>query len=631
MSETLDAIENRPPSIAVDFVARVRDTPDAVAYLFPRPLPDGGEEWASLTWAQTAERVDAIAAGLVALGVAPTDRVAIMCQTRIDWILVDLGIVCAGAATTTVYPSTNADEAAFILDDSGSTVVVAEDAAQVAKLRAERERLGAVRKVVVIDPEGSRAAPGGTEAPEDTEGDDEWVVTLADLEAAGTALLGKEPDIVERRIAGIERDQLATIIYTSGTTGRPKGVRILHDSWSYQAAAQATMAFSDGNDLQYLWLPLSHCYGKVMISGQLRIGFPTAVDGRIPKIVENLPIVRPTFMAAAPRVFEKVYNTVVTRVKAEGGAKYAIFTWAVGVGRRHVRARAAGHSPGLLLGLQYKLADKLVFAKLRELFGGRMKGCISGSAALSDDVAEFFEAIGVPVFQGYGLTEATAGNSVNRYGDNRLGTVGRPLPGTEIRIADDGEVLVRGPAVMAGYHNNPDATAEVLDDDGWLHTGDIGELDAHGSLRITDRKKDLIKTSGGKYVAPSDVEGRFKGMCPYVSNVIVHGNNRNFCSALITLDADAIRGWADTSGLAGLEYADLVAHPKVRALLDGYVADLNAGLQRWQTIKKYAILPRDLSVEHGELTPSLKVKRVVVEREYAALLDAMYKGTLVET
>lgn len=613
MSETAGAIEDRPASIAVDFLTRVRKTPDAEAYRFPVPGPDGTERWQSLTWAQTADRVKAVAAGLHALGVQATDRIGIVSETRIDWILADLGILCAGAATTTVYPSTNADEAAFILEDSGSTIVFAENDAQVAKLRGVRDRLAAVHKVVTFD--GTR--------------DDDWVVTLADLEDAGRALLDKEPDLVDRAVAAIDRDQLATLIYTSGTTGRPKGVRLTHDTWAYQAAAQEQMALTERGDLQYLWLPLAHCYGKVMIAGQLRIGYPTAVDGRIPKLVENLPVVKPTFMAAAPRVFEKVYNGVHTRMKGESAAKQRIFAWGVGVGRRHAAALREGRKPGLALDLQRKLADRLVLAKLRRLFGGRMKGCISGSAALSDDVAEFFAAIGIPVLQGYGLTEASAGSCVNRYDNNRIGTVGIPLPGTEVRIAADGEVLLRGPAVMAGYHNNPAATAEVLDPDGWLHTGDIGELDAAGALRITDRKKDLIKTSNGKYVAPSDVEGRFKGMCPFVSNIIVHGDNRNFCTALITLDADALKAWAAGAGLATAEYPDLVATPQVNALIQGYVDRLNTDLQRWQTIKKFALLPRDLTVENGELTPSLKVKRRVVEQEYAALLDGMYAGTPV--
>jgi long-chain acyl-CoA synthetase len=335
-------------------------------------------------------------------------------------------------------------------------------------------------------------------------------------------------------------------------------------------------------------------------------------------------------MAAAPRVFEKVYNTVYSRVKDESAVKQRIFHWAVGVGRQYVAVTRAGGTPGRLLTLRQKLADRLVFAKFRGLFGGRMKGCVSGAAAISDEVAEFFEAIGVPVLQGYGLTENSAGAFVNRFGDNRIGTVGFPLPGTEVRIAEDGEVLLRSPSIMSGYHNDPEGTAAALTDEGWLHTGDIGEIGADGALRITDRKKDLIKTSGGKYVAPSDIEGRFKGICPYVSNIIVHGNNRNFCTALIALDADALKAWAAEAGLADMPYADLVATPQVTALIEGYFAKLNADLQRWQTVKKFEILPRDLSVEHGELTPSLKVKRAVVEREYAALLDGMYAGTLVK-
>ncbi|WP_436787074.1 AMP-dependent synthetase/ligase [Yinghuangia sp. YIM S10712] len=616
MSDMATAIENRSESFAVDFLERVRATPDAEAYRFPFALPDGREEWKSLTWAQAADRVKAIAAGLHALGVEPADRVAIVSETRIDWILADFGIACSGAATTTVYPSTNADEAAFILEDSGSTIVFAENDRQIEKLRTQRVRLGAVRKIVTFD---------GT-------ADDDWVITLGELEENGRALLGKDPDLVERLVAGIRRDQLATLIYTSGTTGRPKGVRLNHDTWAYQAVAQEQMALSDATDLQYLWLPLAHCYGKVMTVGQLRVGYTTAVDGRHTRLVANLPVVKPTFMAAAPRVFEKAYNGIQARVRGESAAKQRLIAWAVGVGHRHADATRGGRTAGPLLRLQHRVADKLVLTKLRALFGGRMKGCISGSAALSDEVASFFEAIGVPVLQGYGLTEASAGCTVNRYRANHIGSVGLALPGTEIKIAEeDNEVLLRGPAVMAGYHNNPEATAEVLDEDGWLHTGDIGEIDEHGALRITDRKKDLIKTSNGKYVAPSDIEGRFKGLCPFVGNIVVHGNNRNFCTALITLDADALGAWAAKAGggLAELPYSKLVETAQVRALIQGYVDKLNTELQRWQTIKKFTILPRDLSVEHGELTPSLKVKRVVVEREYAGLLDAMYDDSLV--
>lgn len=617
MSPEPVGIDNRPPSIAVDFLERVRATPEREAYRYPVAVGDGDrEEWRSLTWGQAGDRAKAIAAGLVALGVEPEDRVAIVAETRFEWVLADMGIMCAGAATTTVYPTTNADEAAFILADSGSVVVFAADDAQLAKLRGERTGLDAVRKVIVFDHVADEA-------------DDDWVSTLAELEELGRTRLEKEPDLVETRVGAITRDQLATLIYTSGTTGRPKGVRLAHDTWAYQAAAQASMGLTEIDELQYLWLPLAHCYGKVMVSGQIRIGYPTAIDGRIPKLITNLPIVRPTFMAAAPRVFEKVYNSVHMRMRAEGGLKYRIFRWAIGVGRETSRTRQAGRTPSVLLNAEYRLADRLVFGKLRALFGGRLKGCISGSVALSPDVAEFFDAIGIPILEGYGLTEASAGSSVNRYDAHRIGTVGVVLPGSELRIAEDGELLVRGPGVMQGYHNNPEATAEVLTEDGWLRTGDIGVVE-DGFLRITDRKKDLIKTSGGKYVAPSEIEGRFKGMCPYVGNILVHGEGRNFCSALITLDPDAIRGWAaDRPALRDKSYEELAGSAEARALIADCLDELNAGLQRWQTVKKFAILPRDLSVEHGELTPSLKVKRRVVEQQYAEVLEDMYKGTLV--
>ncbi|MET7304217.1 long-chain fatty acid--CoA ligase [Embleya sp. NPDC005575] len=617
MSPEPVGIDNRPPSIAVDFLERIRATPEREAYRHPVPVGDGDrEEWRSLTWGQAGDRAKAIAAGLVVLGVEPEDRVAIVAETRLEWVLADLGIMCAGAATTTVYPTTNADEATFILADSGSVVAFAADDAQLAKLSGERAALGAVRKVIVFDHATDRDA-------------DDWVITLAELEGLGRARLDKEPDLIETRVAAITRDQLATLIYTSGTTGRPKGVRLAHDTWAYQAAAQVAMGLTDTDELQYLWLPLAHCYGKVMMSGQIRIGYPTAIDGRIPKLITNLPIVRPTFMAAAPRVFEKVYNSVQVRMRAEGGLKYKIFRWAIGVGREMSRTRQAGRTPSALLNAEYRLADRLVFAKLRDLFGGRLKGCISGSVALSSDVAEFFDAIGIPILEAYGLTEASAGSSVNRYDAHRIGTVGLVLPGSELRIAEDGELLVRGPAVMQGYHNNPEATAEVLTEDGWLHTGDIAVIE-DGFLRITDRKKDLIKTSGGKYVAPSEIEGRFKGICPYVGNILVHGESRNFCSALITLDPDAIRGWAaEQPALRDKSYEELAGSAEARALISDCLDELNAGLQRWQTVKKFAILPRDLSVEHGELTPSLKVKRRAVEQQYAELLEDMYKGTLV--
>ncbi|MFZ4248010.1 AMP-dependent synthetase/ligase [Streptomyces griseoincarnatus] len=620
MSDTQTLIENRPPSVATLFLERVAAAPDAEAYRYPVPPAsgEGPDDWKSLTWAEAAERVHAIAAGLIELGVQPEERVALASSTRVEWILADLGILCAGAATTTIYPQTNAEESAYILSDSQSRVLVAENAEQAAKAVAKRDELPELTRVVVIDADGA-----------DT---DDFVITLAELEKRGAARLQKEPELIKERVAALTKDQLATLIYTSGTTGRPKGVRLPHDNWSYMAKAIAATGLVHSDDVQYLWLPLAHVFGKVLTSGQIEVGHVTAVDGRVDKIIENLPVVQPTYMAAVPRIFEKVYNGVAAKAKAGGGAKYKIFQWAAGVAREYAKVtqdnfrRTGSATAPAGLRTKHALADKLVYAKIREAFGGRLRACVSGSAALAPEIGYFFSGAGIHILEGYGLTESSAASFVNPGEAYRTGTVGKPLPGTEVRIAEDGEILMRGPGIMQGYHNLPDKTAEVLEEDGWFHTGDIGELSADGYLRITDRKKDLIKTSGGKYIAPAEVEGQFKAVCPYVSNILVHGADRNYCTALIALDEQSITAWAAENGLEGKPYAEIVAAPVTVEMVDGYVKQLNEGLQRWQTIKKFRLLPRDLDVEHGEITPSLKLKRPVVEREYKHLIEEMYEG-----
>ncbi|MFE8012541.1 AMP-dependent synthetase/ligase [Streptomyces antibioticus] len=621
MSDTQTLIENRPPSVAGLFLERVSVTPDAEAYRYPVPdaSGQGPDAWASLSWGQAAERVFAIAAGLIELGVEPEQRVALAASTRIEWILADLGIMCAGAATTTVYPQTNAEESAYILSDSESRVLIAEDAAQLAKAVEKRAELPALTHVVVIDPAGVES--------------DDFVLTLDELEKRGAARLERDAQLIKERVGAITKDQLATLIYTSGTTGRPKGVRLPHDNWSYMAKAIAATGLVGADDVQYLWLPLAHVFGKVLTSGQIEVGHVTAVDGRVDKIIENLPVVQPTYMAAVPRIFEKVYNGVAAKARAGGGAKYKIFQWAAEVSREYAKVtqdnfkRTGNRTAPVGLTAKHRVADKLVYAKIREAFGGNLRACISGSAALAPEIGYFFAGAGIHILEGYGLTESSAASFVNPGEAYRTGTVGKPLPGTEVRIADDGEILLRGPGIMEGYHGLPDKTAEVLEADGWFHTGDIGELSADGYLRITDRKKDLIKTSGGKYIAPAEVEGQFKAVCPYVSNILVHGADRNFCTALIALDEVSLLDWAKDNGLAGKSYAEVVAAPATVALVEGYVQQLNEGLQKWQTIKKFRLLPRDLDVEHGEITPSLKLKRPVVEREYKHLIDEMYAGT----
>ncbi|QKW10381.1 long-chain fatty acid--CoA ligase [Streptomyces sp. NA04227] len=615
-------IERRPPSVAHHFLSRIAETPDSEAYRFPVAVGDqGAEEWHTLTWGQTAQRVKEVAAGLMTLGIQAEDRVAIASSTRIDWVVADLGNMCAGAATTTVYPSTNAEETAFILADSGSRALFAEDAEQLAKVLARKDELPELFAVIVFDaPAELSDAEGLT------------VLTMAELRERGTAYLADHPKAIEEAVEALDRHQLATLIYTSGTTGRPKGVRLVHDCWAYEGIAQELSGMLRAEDVQFMWLPMSHVFGKTMLCGQIVTGHSMAVDGRVDRLVENLPIVRPTLMAAVPRIFEKVYNGIASKARAKGGVSYKIFRWAAGVAREYARTTQANEiatgrpTAPLGLRLQHALADKLVFAKVRAAFGGRMRGAVSGSAALAPEIGYFFVGAGLPVLEGYGLTETAAGSTVNREGAVRVGTVGTPLPGTEARIAEDGEILLRGPGVMSGYHNLPEQTAEVLTSDGWFHTGDIGELDSDGFLRITDRKKDMFKTSGGKYVAPSEIEGKFKAICPFVSNILVIGAQRNYCTALIGLDTTVLMPWAAENGMADKSYAEVVAAPATVDLIDGFVRKLNEELQRWQTIKKFTLLPRDLDLEHGEITPSLKIKRPVVERGYAGAIAEMYAG-----
>ncbi len=610
--DTEAVLARRPQSVGRMFLDRVAETPEREAFRHRV-----GTDWRSLTWAAAADRVRAIAAGLLALGVAPEQRVAIASSTRLEWVLADLGVMCAGAATTTIYPSTPREDVAHILADSDSRVVFVEDAAQLEKIRSMAERLATPPTLVVLD--GTLDGPTGPTGPAEAA----RTLTLAELEQRGHQQLRDHPGCVDDAVAAVGPEHLATLMYTSGTTGRPKGVRLTHGCWTYEGVAIAALDLVRPDDLQYLWLPLSHSFGKVLITAQLTVGFTTAIDGDVDRLVENLAVVRPTFMGAAPRIFEKVHGRVIRTAQSEGAAKYKVFIWAFRVGGQVAELRREGRTPSRRLAAQHALADRLVFAKLRARFGGRLRFFVSGSAALSREVAEFFSAAGILILEGYGLTETSAGTTVNLTGRYRFGTVGMPLPGTEVRIAADGEVLVRGPGVMSGYHGPQGPDEPVLDADGWFHTGDIGELE-DGFLRITDRKKDLIKTSGGKYVAPQAIELAFKATCPYAGHIVVHGERRNFCSALITLDPDAVASWADQHGMSGKPYEDIVGSEEARAMVQDYVDQLNAKLARWETIKRFALLPKDLSIETGELTPSLKVRRGAVERRYQDVLDGLY-------
>ncbi|BDG04652.1 AMP-dependent synthetase/ligase [Anaeromyxobacter oryzae] len=599
-----------PRTVPELFLDRVGRTPAAEAFRYP--APDGA--WRSLTWADTEARVRAIASGLRALGLEGEQVCAILSQTRIEWILADLGILCAGGATSTIYPSTTAEECAFILSDSGAVVAFAEDAAQVAKLASRRGELPALRHVVTFD---------GAPSP------DGWVIGLEDLEARGRAWDAAHPGAFEETAAAVRPDALATLLYTSGTTGRPKGVELTHSCWVEQSRSVQQSGILDHPDvLQLFWLPLAHSFGKMIGTAQLRIGFPTAVDGRIERLVENLGRIRPTFVCAVPRIFEKVHAKVLTNARAGGPVKAGIFRWAIGVGLDASRLRRAGRPPGPVLAAQLAIADRLVFRKVRDLFGGRLQFFISGSAPLSKQIAELFDAMGVVILEGYGLTESSAATHCNLPRARKIGTVGPALPGVEVRIAEDGEILMRGPWIMRGYHGLPEQTAEALDADGWLHTGDVGFVDAEGFLAITDRKKDLIKTSGGKYIAPAELESRLKAVSQLVSQVLVHGDRRNYVTALVTLDPEALARWAGEHGRAGAPVAELALLPEVRAIVQRDLDRMNAALPRFATVKRFAIVPREFSETEGEVTPSQKLKRKVIERRFAAELDGLYRGEL---
>jgi long-chain acyl-CoA synthetase len=597
-----DFVDHMVPNVALQFHQRVDRSPRREAFRYP-----DGEAWQSVTWAEVGEQVSRLAAGLLALGLAPEQRVGIVSGTRYEWILADLAVMCAGGATTTVYPSTNGEDTSYILGDSECRIVFVEDDEQLAKVRDHRDELSLLTKVVTFD--------GNS--------DDDWVISLDDLGALGGTHLAERPDAIRELAEKIEPDQLATLIYTSGTTGRPKGVRLSHRSWVYEGSAVDAQNILSEDDLEFRWLPMAHSFGKVLMSTQMACGFACAIDGRVDKIVDNLGVVQPTFMGAAPRIFEKAHARIVTMQAAEGGIKEAIFKRAFAVGQACDRARREGRNPGVVLRVQRALFDRLVFSKIRERFGGRIRFFISGAAALNQDIAEWFHAAGILILEGYGLTESSAGSFVNHPDNYKYGTVGQVFPGSEVKLGEGDEVMIKGPGVMEGYHNLPTETEATLTADGWLLTGDKGELDADGFLRITGRIKELFKTSGGKYVAPPAIESKFKAVCPYASQFVVFGNERNFCVALITLDPDALSDWAKENGVAG-DYTEIVSSEACRSMVAGYVDEMNRHLNRWETIKKWALLDHDLTVESGELTPSMKVKRNVVEDNYASLIDSFY-------
>jgi long-chain acyl-CoA synthetase len=594
----------RPTTDAKNLVAVFEETArrrgEAAAVRYKR---DG--RWIDVSWAEMARRSRDLADGLAALGLKRGDRVAIIGDTRLEWILADLAILAAGGITVTIYQSNRPAECQFILQDSGARLVFCDTAAQVAKIREVRGKLPALEGIVRAE-----GAPA-----------DGFERTYEQLERSGAEWRSANPRAHEERLAGIGLDDPASFIYTSGTTGNPKGVVLTHGNWVYEALAIEQIRLIAADDLVLMFLPMAHSFAKVIEAVWFVTGATGAFVESLEKILDNASEARPTVMPSVPRIFEKAYNTVVSRGLATPGIKGKLFKLAIESFDQYADAKEQGRdysSFGLLV------AKKLVFPKLAaaldERFGGRMRLFISGGAPLSPKINHFFALLGFTILEGYGLTETSAGTFVNRPGKNRIGTVGPPVPGTEVRIAEDGEILVRGGGVMREYYRNPAATAEVLKD-GWLYTGDIGFVDEAGCLKITDRKKDIIVTAGGKNVAPQNLENELK-TDPLISQVLVHGDKRKFLSALVTLNDEAARKYAAEHGVpAG---ARLHENPVVVARVQQAVDALNEKQASYATIKKFAVLPADFTQETGELTPTLKVKRKVVSQKYQALLDGFY-------
>ncbi len=598
-------------SVVHMFQHRVAETPD-------REAMSGryGGQWRSMTWAEAGRRVRAIGCGLLSLGFQKGERGAILATSTPEWVLADLGILSAGGATSTIYTSNTAEESAYILADSGARVCFVENPAQEAKIREVKDQVGGVMKLILMD--GTPAANDG------------WTISLAELERLGAAWDAANPGSFEEAASSVTPEDLATLIYTSGTTGRPKGVMLTHDNWVFEAESITNLGVLQPDDKQLLFLPLAHSFAKVLEVAFIRAGVATAVDGVVDDLVANLAAVRPTVMSGVPRVYEKVYNRVVTGAREGSPLKYKIFQWAIAVGTEVSKLRQQRRGPSGLLAFKHRLADKLVYSKLKARLGGRLRFLISGGAPLSRSISEFFHACDILILEAYGLTETSAGSTSNRPEHYKFGTVGLPLKGVEVKTAEDGEILIRGRNIMSGYYNLPESTAEALDEGRWLHTGDIGVIDADGFITITDRKKDILVTAGGKNIAPQNIENQFKVSCPYVSQVVMLGDRRPFCVALITINEETVGKWAKEQGIAYKDYAELASRPEVRQLIQAGLDDVNSSLASYERIKAFHILDHDLSQATGELTPKMSVKRKVVEARHREILDGFYRDTVAQ-
>jgi len=565
--------------------------------------------WESTSHRTVLQRVRHVALGLARLGIVAQDRVALLSENRPEWLIADYACLCSAIVDVPVYPTLPAEQIPYLLNDSGARAIFVSTADQARKVASVRADVPGLQWII-----GFAATK-----------DDGCDLTLADVEA-----LGAQDDSPERsttfKQAALEvgPDQLVTLIYTSGTTGNPKGVMLTQDNLhSNLQATRATMPVSTA-DTALSFLPLSHIFERTgdyfLFTNGVRIAYAESVD----TVPVNMSEVKPSLMMSVPRLYEKIYARVLDNALSSGGLKTRIFFWAKGVGDRWATEKLAGHEPRGLLGVQYRIADKLVFSKLRERTGGNIRYFISGGAPLAPEIAKFFYSAGLIILEGYGLTETSPVISANNLTDYRLGSVGKPIAGVEVRIAKDGEILTRGPHVMRGYYNNEQATKDTITADGWFHTGDIGVIE-DGFLRITDRKKDIIVTAGGKNIAPQPIENMLKTN-KYVSQAVMIGDKRKFPVVLIVPDWDQLEKWAAHKQIVWTSRAELMAMPTVQAKMEKEVKEQLKGLASFEMPKKVKLIEHDFSIERGELTPTLKVKRRVIDRTYKAQIDELYVG-----
>jgi long-chain acyl-CoA synthetase len=575
-------------------------------------------KWTDVSWASVLEEVRKVSAGLVAAGVQPQDRVAIFGGTTLTWVVCDLAISASRAVCVPIYASNTPDEVEYILQNSGATLLFVDndvgDGKQPGRLSRVRAKISScpeVKKIVVFE-----GAAGGDREQ-----------TLQSLIDGGK---GEAPEAFDARVKALAPDDLCHFIYTSGTTGNPKGVMLTQANWAYEATATRGIALMEPGDSVMLFLPLAHSFAQVIKASWLGLGFRLVFAESIDKLIANLPETQPSILPAVPRVFEKVFAGVQGNVMSAPGMKGKLGRWAFRLFDEYVDAKKMGREYN---SLGWSLAKKLVFSKVKAgldaKLGGKMRLFISGGAPLSPKIAYFFDLLGFQVLEGFGLTETSAATTVNRPGKAKIGTVGVSVPGTIVKIASDGEILIKGPGVMKGYYKNPEATAEVLEADGWFHSGDIGEIDADGYVRITDRKKDIIVTAGGKNVAPQNLENQLKTY-PIVSSAMVYGDKRAYLTVLVCVNEEAGKKLLAEKGVNVGSYAELVARPEIKEAVQKAIDSVNADQPPYNTLKRFALMDHDFTQETGELTPTLKVKRKFCTQKYQSILDGLYDEKRVE-